>query len=170
MLTDCSQCSCQTRPWHMTSILQDMHCERADPAQSLVFDTPQVFDFLKVDSDAALLPPVDLTGNVNMIEKLVLGGTGIGDLPILSPTRWPLRHQDRGILAIQCVSRTGTAYLVDWGLKAFAVAGPSCWNGLSVEFMGPVSWCWYFCKTLKDVLVHSCCVFFSDGAHTFEFV
>ena len=32
--------------------------------------------------------PVDLTGNVNMIEKLVLGGgTGTEDLPILSPTR-----------------------------------------------------------------------------------
>ena len=32
--------------------------------------------------------PVDLTGNVNMIEKLVLSGTGTGDLaPILSPTR-----------------------------------------------------------------------------------
>ena len=33
--------------------------------------------------------PVDLTGNVvvNMIGKLVLGGTGIGDLPIFSPTR-----------------------------------------------------------------------------------
>ena len=27
-----------------------------------------------------------LTGNVNMIEKLVLGATGTGDLPILSPT------------------------------------------------------------------------------------
>ena len=33
-----------------------------------------------------LYSPVDLTGNVNMIEKLVLGGTGTGDLPILSPT------------------------------------------------------------------------------------
>ena len=32
-----------------------------------------------------LYSPVDLTGNVNMIEKLVLGGTGTGDLPILSP-------------------------------------------------------------------------------------
>ena len=53
--------------------------------RSLVFDTPQVFIFLKVDSDAALLP-VDLTGNVNMIEKLVSGGTGTGDLQILSPT------------------------------------------------------------------------------------
>ena len=34
--------------------------------------------------------PVDLTGNVNkqnMIEKLVLGGTGTGELPILSPTQ-----------------------------------------------------------------------------------
>ena len=31
--------------------------------------------------------PVDLTGNVNMIDKLVLGGTGTGDLPILNPTR-----------------------------------------------------------------------------------
>ena len=38
--------------------------------------------------------PVDLAGNVNMIGKLVLGGTGTGDLPILSPTRKPLRHQD----------------------------------------------------------------------------
>ena len=34
-----------------------------------------------------LYSPVDLAGNVNMIEKLVLGGTGTGDLPILSPTR-----------------------------------------------------------------------------------
>ena len=34
-----------------------------------------------------LYSPVDLTGDVNMIEKLVLGGTGTGDLPILSPTR-----------------------------------------------------------------------------------
>ena len=30
--------------------------------------------------------PVDLTGNVNMIKKLVLSGTGSEDLPILSPT------------------------------------------------------------------------------------
>ena len=28
-----------------------------------------------------------LTDNVNMTEKLVLGGTGTGDLPILSLTR-----------------------------------------------------------------------------------
>ena len=31
-----------------------------------------------------LYSPVDLTGNVNIIEQLVLGGTGTGDL---SPTR-----------------------------------------------------------------------------------
>ena len=36
-----------------------------------------------------LYSPDDLTGNVNMIEKLVLGGTGTGDLPILSL----MRHQ-----------------------------------------------------------------------------
>ena len=34
-----------------------------------------------------LYSPVDLTGNVNKIEKLVLDGTGTGDLPILSLTR-----------------------------------------------------------------------------------
>ena len=36
-----------------------------------------------------LYSPVDLTGtgNVNMIEKLVLSGTGTGDLPILGLTR-----------------------------------------------------------------------------------
>ena len=33
-----------------------------------------------------LYSPVELTGNVNMIEKLVLASTGTGDLPILSPT------------------------------------------------------------------------------------
>ena len=38
-----------------------------------------------------LYSPVDLTDNVNMIEKLVLGGAGTGDLPILSPMRQPLR-------------------------------------------------------------------------------
>ena len=37
---------------------------------------------------------VDLTGNVNMIEKLVKGGTGTGDLPILSPTSVPSSHAD----------------------------------------------------------------------------
>ena len=34
-----------------------------------------------------LYSPVDLTGKVNMIEKLVLGGTGTGDFPILSSMR-----------------------------------------------------------------------------------
>ena len=34
-----------------------------------------------------LYSSVKLTGNMNMIEKLVLGGTGTGDLPIPSPTR-----------------------------------------------------------------------------------
>ena len=29
--------------------------------------------------------PVDLTGNLIMIEKLVLGGTWTGDLPIFNP-------------------------------------------------------------------------------------
>ena len=38
--------------------------------------------------------PVDLTGNMNMIEKLFLGGTGTRDLPIISLMHWPLRHQD----------------------------------------------------------------------------
>ena len=47
-----------------------------------------------------LYSPVDLTGNVNMIEKLVLGGTGTGDLPILSLTHLPLRHQDTHYLLL----------------------------------------------------------------------
>ena len=32
-----------------------------------------------------LYSPVDLTGKLIMIEKLVLGGTWTGDLPIFSP-------------------------------------------------------------------------------------
>ena len=33
-----------------------------------------------------LYSPVNSTDNVNMNDKLVLGGTETGDLPILSPT------------------------------------------------------------------------------------
>ena len=51
--------------------------------------------------------PVDLTGNVNMIEKLVLGGTGTGDLPILSPTGTPLPHS-RGIFLENRLEAEGT--------------------------------------------------------------
>ena len=43
----------------------------------------------------------------------------------------------------------------DWGLRAFAVVGPSCWNGLPVELrdlsVGPET----FYETLKDALVQS---------------
>ena len=54
--------------------------------QSLAFGGPQVFDcwskFLFEGRFWFLMrrySPVDLAGNVNMIEKLVLGGTGTGD-------------------------------------------------------------------------------------------
>ena len=40
----------------------------------------------------------------------------------------------------------------DWGLRTFAVAGPSCWNGLPVELrdlsVGPLT----FAKHLKTHL------------------
>ena len=40
-----------------------------------------------------LYSPVDLTGTVNMIEKLVLGRTETRDFPIISPMRrQPLRQ------------------------------------------------------------------------------
>ena len=48
-----------------------------------VFDTPQVVNSLKVESDAALL--LDLTGNLIVIEKLVLGKIWTEDLPICNP-------------------------------------------------------------------------------------
>ena len=38
--------------------------------------------------------PVNSTGSVSMIEKVVLGGTRTGDFSIFSPTLKPLRHQD----------------------------------------------------------------------------
>ena len=56
-----------------------------------VFDTPQVSTVLR-SNPMRLYFPVDLTGNLIMIEKLVSGGTWTGDLPIFSPTRKPLRH------------------------------------------------------------------------------
>ena len=60
--------------------------------QSLLFDTRKYSTFWR-SILMRLHSSVDLTGNVNMIEKFVLGGTGTGDLQILSPTRWPLSHQ-----------------------------------------------------------------------------
>ena len=48
-----------------------------------------------------LNPPVDLTGNVNMIEKLVLGETGTVDLPILSPDALTFASSSH---AISCIS------------------------------------------------------------------
>ena len=65
---------------------EETWCKQTIKSKSLLFDTPQVFDFWR-SILMRLYSPVDLTGNVNMIEKLVLGGTGTGDLPILSPTR-----------------------------------------------------------------------------------
>ena len=64
----------KAKQWVLTSwtIGIDTLVQSADyiKKSSLVFHTPQVFDFLKVDFDAALLPSsVDLTGNVNMSEK-----------------------------------------------------------------------------------------------------
>ena len=51
-----------------------------------VFDTPQVSTVLRSNL-MRLYFPVDLTGNLIMIEKLVSGGTWTRDLPIFSPTR-----------------------------------------------------------------------------------
>ena len=52
----------------------------------------------------------------------------------------------------------------DWGLRAFAVPGSSCWNELSVELrdlsVGPET----FAKHLKTHLFRV--VFFSDGARS----
>ena len=47
------------------------------------------------------------------------------------------------------------SHRTDWGSRAFAVAGPSCWNELPVELrdltVSPAT----FCKTLEDALVQS---------------
>ena len=50
------------------------------------FDNPQVSTVLRSNL-MRLYSPVDLTGNLIMIEKLVSDGTWTGDLPIFSPTR-----------------------------------------------------------------------------------
>ena len=53
--------------------------------------------------------PVDLTGNLIMIEKLVLGEIWTGDLPIFNPdalTSAPSRHQEafEWMWVIPCIS------------------------------------------------------------------
>ena len=60
-----------------------------------VFDTPQVVDCVKVESDnlMQLHSPVDLTGNLIMFEKLVLGGTWTGNLLIFSSDALPLIYR-----------------------------------------------------------------------------
>ena len=59
--------------------------------------------------------------------------------------RLALRSAVRGDLVVR-------SHRTDWGLRAFAVAGPSCWNELPVELrdstVGPAT----FAKTLKTHL------------------
>ena len=45
--------------------------------------------------------PVDVAGNLIMIEKLVLGDIWTGDLPIFNPDAltWAEGHEDRGTMA-----------------------------------------------------------------------
>ena len=66
--------------------------------------------------------------------------------------RSALRSAVRGDLVVP-------SHRTDWGLRAFAVAGPSCWNELPVELrdltVGPAT----FAKTLEDALVQSCFFF-----------
>ena len=50
-----------------------------------VFLAQQVFECFEGRFWCGFTPQLHSTGNVHMIEKLVLGGTRIGDLPILSP-------------------------------------------------------------------------------------
>ena len=81
-----STSSLVTRPvadYAVTLTCNDYYDEGKSKVQ--VFDTPQVVDCFKVESDAALLPMVDVTGNVIMIEKSVLGRFWTEDLPIFSP-------------------------------------------------------------------------------------
>ena len=66
------------------NFIQYKCCESKSKVQ--VFDTPQVSTVLRSNL-MRLYSPVDLTGNLIMIEKLVSGGTWTGDLPIFSPTR-----------------------------------------------------------------------------------
>ena len=75
--------------------------------------------------------------------------------------RSTLRSAVRGDLVVP-------SHMTDWGLRAFAVAGPSCWNELPVDLrdmaVGPAT----FAKHSKTHLFRV--VFFPDRVRTFEFV
>ena len=58
-------------------------CQQISSSSILAYLTPS--KYLTFWKSIRLYSPVELTGN--KIEKLVSGGTGTGDLPILSPTR-----------------------------------------------------------------------------------
>ena len=63
-----------------------MYFVKSKVKKFLLFDTPQVSTVLRSNL-MRLYFPVDLTGNLIIIEKLVSGGTWARDLPIFSPTR-----------------------------------------------------------------------------------
>ena len=73
-----------------------------------------------------------------------------------------LKSAVRGDFVVPGLHRT------DWGLRAFAVAGPSCWNGLLLN--------WGICQLVLILLQNTqrrekyLFRVFSDGARTFEYV
>ena len=56
-----------------------------------------------------LYSPVDLTGNLIMIEKLVLGETWTRDLPIFSPDALPSAPSRQAIIYIYRLVQIGSA-------------------------------------------------------------
>ena len=48
------------------------------------------------------------------------------------------------------------SHRTDWGLRAFAVAGPSCWNQLPVELRDLTVGSETFAKQLKTPLFRLC--------------
>ena len=45
------------------------------------------------------------------------------------------------------------SHRTDWGLRSFAVAGPSSWNALPVGLRSFLFWFRYFCKALKNTSI-----------------
>ena len=64
----------------------------------------------------------------------------------LVPGRSALRSAAHGDIVVP-------SHRTDWGLRSFAVAGPSSWNALPVGLRSSSLWFRYFCKALENTSI-----------------
>ena len=87
-LTDAAQYSCRAYNTLGSAVRTYNLTIHGNILKSVIWYHASIRQSIRVSDRRSILmrlySPVDLTGNINMIEKLVFGGTGTRDLPIIS--------------------------------------------------------------------------------------